>query len=167
MQQSKGFVLFYVLIMLQVFSLISLYSITTATNNIKANHHLWQGITLKLKSAELLQKLEMNIQTVATHCSINTTVDIAKKDKAWWQINACHDKVNDIPYYYLVGLLGDDPCAVMGNNMVARYYRITLYLSEYRYQLQSTIALPVLKTLACQQKIHTVMQGRQGWREIL
>lgn len=168
--KQAGFVLIWVLFFTQVFSLISLYSITTATTVMKANNHLWHGMTFRLKSDAILQRLENNIKPTCIIPMIPAT-DLAKKDLVWWQLTTCHANVNGIQYYYFMESLGDDPCATIENSQenqvnIARYYRITLYLPEGHYMLQSTIALPVAQTSACTQKMHTVIPGRQGWREI-
>jgi hypothetical protein len=154
---------------MQIFSLMSLYSITTATAIMRSNNHLWQGMQFRLKSARILQRLEKNILSNTCSIPITAATEIARKDMAWWQLNACRDNVNGIQYYYVMESFGVDPCAVVGNS-VATYYRITLYalpeLKRSRYLLQSTVALPVAQTSACQQKNHAVTPGRQGWREI-
>jgi len=177
MKKSAGFVLMTVLIFMQLFSLISLYSVTTASVIMKSNDHLWQGMKLRQNSQAILQRLSSHVMANNNICFIPLTPasDLAKKTLTWWQLMGCRDNVNGIRYYYVMESLGEDPCAIMQNNsinqpVIAHYYRITLCIipesKPYCYLLQGTTALPRAATLTCQQKSHTVTKGLQSRREL-
>jgi len=174
----RGFVLLTVLVFLQIFSLISLYSLTTVSAMMKSNDHLWQSDHTRLKSHAILQRLESTLTRDISACSIPLTpaTVLAKKSLVWWQLHACHGKVNHIEYYYTIESLGNDPCAIIemrdGNpSMMATYYRMTLYALPYplksaHFVLQTTVALSTAHMATCEQKVHLIKQGRQGFREI-
>lgn len=175
---SNGFVLVTVLVFLQVFSLMSLYSLMYASATMKGNDHLWYGYIYRVKSNKILHRLESSAMTDMQACIIPVTpaTVLALNPTAWWQLNTCSDNVDGIRYYYAVESLGGDPCGIMGksnNNqlLTAEYYRITLCalpdkLKGAKFLLQSIIALPAVNAARCQRNLHLVKPGRQFWREI-
>lgn len=173
MNNKSGFVLFIVLIFLQIFSLISLYSLTMIESTMKSGNHLWQGYIFRQKSESFLHKLENSVLQ-NKKCIIPVTAAIVLKNKTmqWWQLNTCHDNVNEIQYYFVVEALGEDDCSIMDlQKTTAQYYRITLSAKSRqfdgsRYILQSTIAEPSSNIANCDIKPHLVKQGRQSWREL-
>ena len=127
MKQSSGFVLICVLLFMQLFSLISLFSMSTASAIMKSNNHLWQGLTFRLQCDGILQQLESSIMTNGTACSIPITpaTVLAQKAMAWWQLNTCRDNVNEIRYY-VVEILGMTLAQLLkyhGNQNVMLYMR--------------------------------------------
>jgi len=175
---SSGFVLITVLVFIQIFSIISLYSLIYAFDSLKRNNHQWTGDINRLTSHMLLQQLETRIATDQTACVIAVTPapQLAQKPISWWQQHACSDNVRGIRYYYAIEFLGDDPCGVIKENainqsLIAKFYRITLYLlpdklKGAKYIIQSSIVLPGVQTSVCEGKLHTIYPGRQMWREI-
>jgi hypothetical protein len=172
---NKGFVLFIVLIFLQIFSLISLYSLTTLSAMTKSNYHLWQGESFRYQSRKTLSEFASKFESALSTCSIPITPanELASKPGSWWQLDACQEKVNGLNAFYTVELLGEDACATIANNnnLIARYYRITLLTlsDEFHgasYLLQSTITVPAAPTVTCQQTRHAVKAGQQAWREL-
>jgi hypothetical protein len=174
MKSKSGFILFIVLVFLQIFSLISLYSLTMIESTMKSGNHLWQGYIFRQKSESYLHKLETYILQ-KNNCIIPITPAVVLKNKSsqWWQLNTCHENVNEIQYYFVVEVLGEDDCAIIesSQNINAQYYRITLnakssQLSNSHYILQSTIALPSSNIANCDIKPHLIKQGRQSFREL-
>lgn len=178
MKRLSGFVLITVLIFIQILSLTSLYGFMLAKANMRSNDHLWQGYQYRLQGHKFLQQREAKIGQERVRCAINIVPApiLAQQSIEWWQLNTCSANVAGISYYYAVEFLGDDPCGVIGTNdnkqlLIASYYRISLYLvpdklKGAKYLLQSTVALPVLQTIICQNKLHAVKSGRQMWREL-
>jgi hypothetical protein len=170
--KSQGFVLFTVLIFLQIFSLISLYHLTTLSVMMKTNYHLQQGGNLRYRSQKILNKIEAALKENLPGCSIPVTPAhlLADKPLSWWQLNACAAKEGNIHAYFVIETLGNDACAKIQDS-IARYYRITLFavfddLHGAKYRLQTTMTLPTLPATACQHKSHAVKSGRQSLREI-
>lgn len=173
---SQGFILFAVLTFLQLFSLLGLLALMQAANAIKTIQHLWQGDLLVLESEQYLSQLELRF-SYSSPCLIPVTpaVSLAHKPLAWWQQNACQDKVNHIAYYAVIESLGKDPCAVIQKSdnqlITADFYRITLLakpdvLRGSKVVLQSVIARPVVEVSPCQTGLHLITLGRQRWRDI-
>jgi len=175
---SYGYVLISVLVFIQVFSIISMFALVYVFDSIKRNNHQWIGYVYRLKGHEILRQLETKIESDQAICLLPTIPAplLAHKPISWWKLHTCSDNVSQIRYYYAIEFLGNDPCGEMGKNvmnqpLMARFYRITLYLPPdtlqgAKYIIQSSVALPAVQTSVCKGKLHTINPGRQAWREI-
>lgn len=157
MNKNRGFILIIVLIFLQIFSLIGLFNISSLTQVLKSNSHLYQSYYLRHKSLAFLQELEREIKPECLIPIIPAPL-LAKKPASFWQVHACHANVDGIRYYYSMEWLGEDACAE------AAYYRITLKAGHYL--LQSTLALALSESKVCEGRKHVVKPGRQWLREL-
>ncbi len=177
MHTQRGYIFFIVIVFLQIFSLVSLYSLEEIRNNIKSSAHYWQGYQYRLLVKNELQQLEMRIiQSASCVISHVSAIDLKKRSLTWWQANTCHDIVNGIRYYYAVEALDEDECAIAetsGNqsSLIAQYFRISLLALPHKlkgagYLLQSTVVKPVVSAKVCSGQTHHVTAGRQMWREL-
>jgi hypothetical protein len=158
---ARGFIFVTVLIILQMLSLNSLYVLMHAATIMKKNTHRWQSQQTEWFAYKLMNQLEANIEASSQVCDIPvmSAVDFSSQALSWWEANTCSDNRNEIRYYYAVEPLGEDACGVI-NHHVASYKRITLNIPN-QYLLQSTVAVPVISTAACQDHPHIVRAGRQ------
>ncbi|MBX3709257.1 MAG: hypothetical protein KIT56_07505 [Gammaproteobacteria bacterium] len=175
---SSGMVLITVLVFLQIFSLLSLYSLTYLSQSMKRYSHQWQSHLYQRTSNKILRQLEDVSMVTSTRCRIPMipSTELKIKDATWWQSHACSGNLGEIRYHYAVEFLGIDPCGMIvkshhAQSSISKYYRITLYLLPEAFHgkfiMQSTVALPEEgTTVLCQDKLHRVQQGRQMWREI-
>lgn len=178
-QRSNGFVLFTVLIFMQLFSLMSIYGLTTAAIALKINQHRWLRDQYSSAANQILHDLENNLLRDESICMIPvlSAAWIAKQSLVWWQQHACSGNFGEMRYYYAVEWLGKNDCGVISkidNNqwLTANYYRITLFLLPNRFPgskliLQSTIAKPSANIPSCPGKTYSVIIGRQMRRELL
>lgn len=173
-----GFVLLIVLVFLQLFSLLGLYGLTTASITTRTNRHLWQRDRDLLVSKKLLHDIENQLSADSLTCVIQrlSRSVLARKPISWWQQNACSGNLIEMRYYYVMETLGNDPCGVLGkddNNqaVIPKYYRITLYVLPDKMRrakliLQSTMAKQSEERSICSGTPHQVELGRQMWRPI-
>ena len=175
---SKGFVLFTVLIFLQLFSLISLQGITAISMNIKSCRDLWQRNRHRQEINHLLHRLEFHLlsEKERVACLISTTLpeELAQKPISWWQQFSCSGIFLEKRYYYVVEALGKDSCAAIkydtNHIVIAEYYRITLLFLQGQANdqvalFQSTVAKAGDEIASCYPS-HAVKPGRQMLREI-
>lgn len=169
-----GFTFIVILIFLQIFSLLSLYSLSQAALVMKQNNHSWEGHVQQLNAKKILASTEEKNLERLNQCQIPVTSShiLIHKPLFFWQSQACRSGKG---YYFVVESLGADPCAMIKipnkQDKIAHYYRITLLtisgtLHAAKYFMQSTIATPENPILACQDKLHNVLLGWQMRRDI-
>src|ERR1700722_20385475 len=125
MKFQKGYILFIVLIFLQIFSLLGLFGLNSSLLVLKANSEVWERDKLFLHAQSILHVLEERALIHGPSCLVPLMPAnlIAKKSLAWWQQHACHG----MNYYYVTEPLGINPCAIVAENSNGtQYYRITL-----------------------------------------
>jgi hypothetical protein len=176
--KMNGYILFVVLIFLQIFSCLGLYELTAISLTLrKNNHHLIRESYL-LQAQKILKNLEEDV--IAGHPTCLVTISSAsipaRMPLRWWQQKSCSRSNRAVRYYYRVESLGNDACAVISKNqynhiMPAAYYRITLLMAMDKIRgakliLQSTLAKPGTDPLSCPGKMHRVTLGRQMMRQL-
>jgi hypothetical protein len=175
---SSGFIFVTVLIFLNLFSLLSIYSFMQLSEALKKNDHFFQNKRDSIEIYKILKLIETQRVQGIGGCIIPITpaMELAMKPISWWQLNTCSDNVSGIRYYYAVELLGNANCAfikkVINNQLISvKYERITLYaladkITGAKYRIQSTIAIPNDEISSCNTKPRWVHEGRQMWREL-
>jgi hypothetical protein len=172
--QISGFTLIAILIFLQIFSLLSLYSLSRASLVMRQNNHSWQSHVQQLKAKKILDTIEKISLPKLNQCRISVTSShiLIHKSLSFWKSHGC--RVDD-GHYFVVEPLEEDACAIIETmnrqEKIAHYYRITLLtisdtLHAAKYFMQSTIVRPENPLFACQDKRHKVLLGRQMRREI-
>jgi len=172
----SGFVLFTTLIFLQIFSMLSLYGMTTSRLLLKAETQRWEKIKTVNMTKILLRQIEDSLLIELPACLVSPTTSQAliKQPIAWWQQVACSGILARNQYYYVVEFLGKDACGMMNavTRISAQYYRITLYFQPHHawganILLQSTLAKESDEFSSCTQQLHKVSPGEQMWRELI
>lgn len=174
MMKSRGFVLFIVLLFLQLFSMMCLYSLTSVTAMLHTVRDNWDEALHKNTIMRMLNKIESLIP-MESRCILQepSEGELFEKPLEWWQQHACADVLDGFLYYYVLEVLGSNACAIVekyDNNQVltAKYYRITLLSAVDLYHLvQSTFVVGVGQSEICLSTEHQVKVGRQMQRELL
>ena len=164
-KKEKGFALVIVLVMMQMLAVLSWYAIANvllikkSVGNTIKRHRAWY------QSMQILHRLEAEVLNQNPVCLIDPMY-LVDKPLSWWQSSlTCTGNFQGLQYYYVVEFLGEDACAkVEYTQYIAAYYRITLFYESIL--LQTTIAKPSLLHESCQGMHHSVMLGRQSWREL-
>lgn len=169
-KSQTGFIIFYVLLFLQICSLLNLQMLSTSTQQLKMAHTHWQAHQTFQEAKFILSQLSVT----TTPCQIQRThaflLQTARPQ--WWHQYACQYHYQQTTYYYVIEHLGPNPCASVQNTLlVADYYRITLYwrpdkMPQARFLLQSTVVEPTSPKQTCNQTVHTLTAGQQTLRII-
>src|SRR3990167_8139578 len=117
-QRTQGFILFVVLVFLQIFSLWGCYALMNAAMLTKNQYLVWQRNQVDLMAQFILRLLENNVSQIITRCTISLMPSFILKDQpqTWWQLYACKDHLNNTNYYFVLESMGKDPCAVIKNS---------------------------------------------------
>lgn len=175
MNSTKGFILFVVLIFLQLFSLLSLWGMMDIAQVAKKNYHQWQGDHYLLIAYHLMSQLAQTTNIPLCMIPLSSIIHLEKQSHTWWKQHACRNIFNDVPYFYVVESLGQDECSVAKNAsnqpVVVTYYRLTLLIMPIRFKhskimLQSTITNLTDQISTCQKEKHWVKLGIQMCRQI-
>lgn len=177
--EQYGFVLPIILVFVLIFSMLSLHALSNTTMMFRLNQQLWLKEKALLTAKYILRNIETQINTVVSQCSIPVISpnELARKTNSWWQINFCSGNLSGNQYYYAVESLGKDNCGVVIQHAsqilaVAEYYRVSILflpsnLANGKIILQSIVAMPNDKVLACNDQLHVVVSGQQMWRELV
>lgn len=169
MKKSCGFILFPVLIFMQIFSLINLQSYFTILFSAKNANEEWHQAKINLQAHILLRKLPIH-SDLPCNISKQNPKTLSKYPMSWWQKQGCSGNVEEVRYYYVVEDLGKDDCATVDKSHIANYYRVSLLiLSPLKYArllLQATYIIPATIHLACNNIVREVNQGLQTLRVI-
>lgn len=174
MKKINGAILLVILIFLQIFSLFSLLELTAVASLFKYNREHWQNSKNQYQALTMLTKVENYTSEHIDDCIIPITPvqELRQLPTTWWQENGCYGKYSQFSYYYVLELLGDDPCSVikmLNKELAAIFYRISLVLifpDANKIFLQSTIAIPHDFTADCKNQSHVISSGRQMLRFI-
>lgn len=171
MLHCKGFILFPVLILVQLTALIGLFELSMATACLKNNDHLWIR-NESLRRAKHLSHMLGNKLNNNCFTSRTSATDLASKSVLWWQQNACAGYKNKLRYYYIIEPLGLDLCARVANtDYAADYYRISLLalpeaMKNAKIMLQTTVVKAASIETRCQTNPRLLMPGQQTQQEI-
>lgn len=176
-KSNHGFVLFAVLIFLQIFSLLSVYAIKSLVIDNRQQMDQLQHLRLLAQGELVLRHLETQVEKDVDQCQGDSASDTAlmRYPETWWREHACQGQGAGIRYYYRVERLEADACAYLkisdnSQSLAVQYYRITLLMvlsqrKPARLYLQSTVAVQGDMSGVCEQQRHAVNPGRQMWRE--
>ena len=171
----RGFVLFTVLIFLQLFSLLGVLSLMSAILELKSTYHAWRQDKERWKSLQIMNGIESDMLNHLPPCEIAplSTEKIVDMPNAWWQAHACSGGKH---VAYVIENLGLDPCSVMmrkdsNTSQAVIFYRLTLRNAALKEKsakiiLQSTIAIPSSARATCAEVLHPVRAGRQMRRQL-
>lgn len=175
----NGFVMLIVLVFIQLFALMGLYSLTQIMQHMKLNAEIWQKEEYLRQANYILHQIENQLLFTLPLCriSIIPATDMVRKPILWWETHGCSGNFMGIQYYYVLEFLGNESCVSVkkqeNNNhgLTVDYYRLTLSCllnveKSKKIVLQSTIAKISDKLLSCQQRLHEVVLGQQMQREI-
>ncbi len=177
-RQSSGFVLFTVLIFLQLFVLLSFYSLQQIALTFKMHDVQWTRAQEMHVANRVLRKLEQQLLNNELNCQrpYMASTTLSQQPLSWWQQMTCQGNESGMIYYYFVEFIAHDACAMMSEVnqpqlLIAAYYRITLRMVSAKRQqsnliLQSTVSKPVVTSSSCNATMHHVSAGRQMWREL-
>lgn len=164
-----------VLIFMQLFSMLSLFSLMSASMAIKSQQQLLARSEVVWKVEALLKQIERYVLMGGHSCRIKVmpTAQLIVKPLSWWQQFSCSGNLAAFRYYYAIEYVGNDVCARIESMYhaasIPEYYRITLIAlldkpKDAKVTMQSTIAKATHRVSSCQGKIHIVNAGRQMHR---
>ena len=169
MKKQNGYILFLVLLFMQLCAVLGLYALDSSIIQAKIEHQL----TDKYHFTHVLEAVLKGIENSSTTSCFIEVIQAGKLSQyplSWWQEQTCTGNFQTIQYYYVLESLGEDPCAVVARKkgITANYYRVTLRGSsnqdEKRVLLQSVFIQSNLSPHQCDSVKHTVMLGRQSLR---
>lgn len=174
---QRGIVLIIILLFLQIFAILGLYSLSISLLSKKINSESWQRESTVLMMDELLHIIALKLQSNIPHCVLakNDSLNLLAKSMDWWQSPiACVGHLQKLQYYYVIEQLGEDSCAQLeGIDMskyATHYFRITLLAvvkkASMQIILQSTVIRPFNRIARCEGTGYAVRIGQQTWREL-
>jgi len=168
---ERGFALVTVLIFLQIISLIGLFLMQNAISLKKMTQGLLHQTELLMSAESELSQIDLTRS--ACDIPVMTASELQAKPLNWWQTMACAKTSNSLEYYYVIEHIGDDPCASIDasqKNFSVHYFRITLFVhhptDDAKEWLQTTVIKQDNASHECQAPIHSVIGGKQMWREL-
>lgn len=166
------------LIFIQIFLLMGLYSLVNTSLVVKLTHHSFDRKTYLTKAIYFQKHLEVSLNLKTNHCGIpvmNSSL-LASASVLWWRQHTCSGKFDGIRYYYAIESLGKDACGVIRKindklTVIANYYRLTLMVLPIKAYgpkiiLQSTLVKGSEEIFSCTNQVHSVKLGHQGGREL-
>jgi Tfp pilus assembly protein PilX len=164
-----GFALFSTLLFMQILAILGLYALEQSfmlSKIVRVN-------LLKLQNENaaqaLLEQIENKLQHQDPRCLLTPLGD-EKLMAAIYSKQACTGWSGSFAYRYVVEFLTQDSCALIINQGVAEYLRVTLLVNaqrdEARTILQSTIIKPGVSQERCSATLHQVAAGRMSWVEL-
>jgi hypothetical protein len=171
---QSGAGLLTVLVFLEIFTLLSLYSLRASLWNSQTTQEYWQNNQLYAASEKFLADTEHEFSQSDFSCHISPVpaAVLPLQPLSWWQSQACAGKINFFQYYFVIEDLGVDACALLLPDQNAHYYRITLLTTMTvrpgeKILLQSTIITPRRRLRVCAETPHDVRAGRQSSRLLI
>lgn len=176
--KQRGYILPMMLIIFQIFSLISLNNLMYTTDLMTMTRQFWKKDQYLHTARQILHGLETQMVFQLPTCvmKVMSNAQLSKMPVSWWQQYGCGDRYNGIDYYYIVENLGTNPCRTIGKNkhnddMIVEYHRITLFMLldkavTEKLLLQSTFVRPIIDHTPCLSTMYDVSLGSQMWREI-
>jgi len=168
-KNQEGFVLIWVLLIMQILMLLSLSGIESIWLENKLNKSLLQRYLMMNDLEQSLTMVEQKIQNRQIDCVIPlvSSIELAGKPFLWWQQSTCLGNLNSVNYYYVIERLSIDPCIqIKYKHQIAELYRVTILgvsLDQTsKAMLQSTIAVMGLSQEQCDGDILKVELGRQS-----
>lgn len=172
---QRGFVLFAVLIFMQIYALLGMAALLSVRLADKTTQAMDVRHQMQLQANAILHGVEQSLLLSQPGCIMEPMpiAQLLHEPPSWWAENACQSGDEDTPTYYTVEKLALDTCASVQNNqnqpVAAQYYRITLstfYGKADKILLQSTVVVPAVQVVECAEQAHKVQGGRQMVREL-
>jgi hypothetical protein len=171
MRHSQGFVLFAVLLFVQLLTLVSLYALTATRLEWRSDSVARQYDAMYRLSQSILKRIDPVAPSQACLIAYTFPPKLSIAPLTWWQQNACSGIYEKKPYYYVIENLAIDDCALI-NGEVQRIidYRITLYWPSYHQRMPAIIQQETIKVpsngMACRNAPHPVQVGIQMIRRL-
>lgn len=174
--KQHGYVLFVVLIFLQIFILSGLYYLGSALNMLRSARYYLQQELMFAVANQRLRELE---NLLPTNClfSLTAATKLGSASQAWWEKEGCVGDSAGFRYYYVIESLGLNGCALIkniNNNqlLAAKYSRVTLAMfapapSYAKIVIQSTVVSGSNHPANCDESVYQMNAGRQMWRQLL
>jgi Tfp pilus assembly protein PilX len=170
----SGFILFFVLIFLQLISILSLIALKNSRLEIKMSHDSRIRYQTFYSAEKAILQAENHFLQQKQPCLIpeTTTDELLSRPMSFWQSDVtCTGNFSTFQYYYVLETLGEDPCGYLENTeKTVDLFRLTLLGSNPNQaivRLQTIIAVEHDgPASSCQKKIYHVTRGRQSWREL-
>ena len=172
---SRGIILFFVLILLQITSMLGLCALTFIKHNRQISQRMGQTMILRQQSIRLFKKIQQTLLNSSLACFIPTVSvsQLRREPWSWWPAVACDEYIGQAHYFYVIELLDKDACATLDyvNRLTVVYYRISMLseantMPDLHLLMQSVVAQTVNDPLICQEPLRQVTLGRQMLREI-
>lgn len=175
-KNEHGFILLFSLLIMQLVSLLALYSISSIHESLKSERGSWQRFVDTQRFYAGIEAIEHLEKT--TGCRINqmNPYVIIKRPLEWWKEFGCSENLSGFRYDYVAEYLGNDPCGYIKtiNNQVVTsdYFRLTFRIQSLRevnklVYFQDTILLPGFVKPVCKHKPRYLRAGRQMRRELM
>lgn len=165
----RGFVLFIMLVYLQILSLLAMRGAAAIIDQKKSFHHQREWYRQQQNLLMLLDQVDTVKQPA---CTISKTLprELLRHDISWWKRHGCRLIRGENQYFFVRERLQNDDCAVVTNSynhlVIPVYYRNTLLYDSGVTALlvQDTIVLPGSFPPSCSDVPRKVRQGRQMLR---
>lgn len=174
-KKQNGFVLFTVLIYMQIISQVIIHGLLSLALLTRETKTEWQRIENIVYAKRILLNLENKIGHQKTcHYAIFSDALQAMQSESWWKRYGCSGNFTGISYYYVTEQLKEVDCVMTRPSSSTlhkvRYYRITLFMPfiksyQGRILLQSVVAIPY-QTISNCSSIYAITVGHQAWREL-
>ena len=171
-KSKHGFVLFSVLIMMQM--MIILFSMMVLSNGglLKQTAQYYRMEWIFFAARKWMLSLATDLPSQYDQCLIRLPVNqrLQNQSRQWWQEHACHHREPGQNYYYVIESLGQDVCGLVSvddNTRVADYYRLTVNLFDWSGEqslmlLQHVYAVAAHRMKDCESQAHSVKSGLQS-----
>jgi hypothetical protein len=170
--KHSGFALISLLIFLEIFAVITLFCLHSASWEIKLAQARFEKNKMSQAAHTILQNVEFLTETAACRVPITSAYQLSLQPSSWWEKHSCAGNFNLFQYYYVIERLQLDPCALLHTGRLAQYSRITLLTvlkADHRVKmiLQSSVITAGGVSAHCETGLHNVNSGRQSLREII
>jgi hypothetical protein len=168
-----GFALISVLIFLEIFSMLTFFSIRASGWEIRMTNQRLMKQKLTYAAATILNHVETGLDQSLENCLLPPlpSTELIQKPLSWWQSHSCTGNFDRFQYYYVIELSGVDNCALISSGQIAAYYRITVLVmfmdnTDLQSLWQSSFVLPTVRRAECQPS-HLINAGRQLARVLI
>lgn len=165
----RGFVLFIMLVYLQILSLLAMRGAAAIIDQKKSFHHQSERYRQQQNLLIMLDQVDAVMQPA---CVISKTypLELLRQDVSWWKRHGCQLIQGKNQYFFVRERLQKDDCAVVTNSynhlVIPVYYRNTLLYDSGVTTLlvQDTIVLSGSFPPSCSGVPRKVREGRQMLR---
>lgn len=161
-----GMALFSTLFFMQILAILGLYTLEKSfmlSKMVRVNLSALQNENV---AQMVLAQIEKKLQNQESRCLVSPLGD-EKLLSALNSKQACVGEWRLFSYRYVVEFLTQDSCALIADQGVAQYLRVTLLVNAPREQvrtvLQSTLITPSVSHERCATEPRAVAVGRVSW----